>query len=57
MNVKTLVFVICVKAVIYLLLCNLHDCTFNDTLHISILDSKLRILDPKLRVFRPKDSL
>ena len=28
MNVKTLVFVICVAAIIYLLLCNLHDCTF-----------------------------
>ena len=28
MNVKTLVFIICVAAIIYLLLCNLHDCTF-----------------------------
>ena len=39
MNVKTLVFVICVKAVIYLLLYNSHDCTFNDILHLSILES------------------
>ena len=38
MNVKISVFVICVKAIIYLLLYNLHDCTF-----------KVRILDiPKL---------
>ena len=29
MNVKTSVFVICVKTIIYLLLYNLHDCTFN----------------------------
>ena len=28
MNVKISVFVICVKAIIYLLLYNLHDCTF-----------------------------
>ena len=28
MNVKTLVFVICVATIIYLLLSNLHDCTF-----------------------------
>ena len=29
MNTKIFVFVICVKAIIYLLLYNLHDCTFN----------------------------
>ena len=29
MNVKILVFVTCVEAIIYLLLWNLHDCTFN----------------------------
>ena len=28
MNVKISVFVICVEAIIYLLLYNLHDCTF-----------------------------
>ena len=28
MNKKISVFVICVKAIIYLLLYNLHDCTF-----------------------------
>ena len=28
MNAKILVFVICVEAIIYLLLYNLHDCTF-----------------------------
>ena len=29
MNTKISVFVICVEAIIYLALCNLHDCTFN----------------------------
>ena len=29
MNANILVFFICVKAIIYLLLYNLHDCTFN----------------------------
>ena len=29
MNAKISVFVICVEAIIYLLLYNLHDCTFN----------------------------
>ena len=29
MNVKISVFVICVEAIIYLLLYNLHGCTFN----------------------------
>ena len=31
MNAKISVFVICVEAIIYLLLYNLHDCTFNFT--------------------------
>ena len=29
MNAKVSAFVICVEAIIYLLLYNLHDCTFN----------------------------
>ena len=29
MNLKISIFVICVEAIIYLLLHNLHDCTFN----------------------------
>ena len=29
MNAKISVFVICVEAIVYLLLYNLHDCTFN----------------------------
>ena len=29
MNAKISVFVICVEVIIYLLLDNLHDCTFN----------------------------
>ena len=33
MNAKISVFVICVEAIIYSLLHNLHDCTFNKTLH------------------------
>ena len=32
MNAKILVFVICVKVIIYLLLSNLHDCTFKKQL-------------------------
>ena len=32
MNAKISVFVICVEAIIYLLLHNLRDCTFNDFL-------------------------
>ena len=31
MKAKILVFVICAEAIIYLLLYNLHDCTFNKT--------------------------
>ena len=31
MNAKNSVFVICVETIIYLLLHNLHDCTFNGT--------------------------
>ena len=30
MNAKISVFVICVEEIIYLLLYNLHDCTFNN---------------------------
>ena len=33
MNAKMSLFVICVEAIIYLLLYNLHDCTFNN--HVS----------------------
>ena len=35
MNVTISVFVICVEAMIYLLLYNLHDCTFKGELHLS----------------------
>ena len=31
MNVKISVFVICVEAIMYLLLCDLHDCSFKET--------------------------
>ena len=30
MNAKISMFVMCVEAIIYLLLYNLHDCTFNE---------------------------
>ena len=37
MNAKILVFVICVEVIIYLLLHNLHDCTFNcDVCHFPL---------------------
>ena len=36
MNAKISVFVICVKEIIYLLLYNLHDCTFKGTLMLSL---------------------
>ena len=39
MNVKILVFVICVEAIIYLLLYNLHDCTFKRPLFLHIFRS------------------
>ena len=35
MNAKISVFVICVEAITYLLLYDLHDCTFNDLSPIS----------------------
>ena len=35
MNAKISVFLICVEAVMYLLLYNLHDYTFNNDLHQS----------------------
>ena len=35
MNVTISVFVVCVEAMIYLLLYNLHDCTFKGELHLS----------------------
>ena len=36
MNVTISVFVVCVEAMIYLLLHNLHDCTFKGELHLSL---------------------
>ena len=36
MNVTISVFVVCVEAMIYLLLYNLHDCTFKGELHLSL---------------------
>ena len=34
MNAKISVFVVCVKAIIYLLLYNLHDCSFKEVVYI-----------------------
>ena len=39
MNAKISVFVICVEAIIYLSLCNLHDCTFNRKHHSETMNS------------------
>ena len=40
MNAKITVFVICVEAIMYLLLHNLHDCTFKDVaVHNSLVRS------------------
>ena len=33
MNAKISVFIICVEAIIYMLLYDLHDCTFKTRLH------------------------
>ena len=38
MNAKISVFVSCVEAIIYLLLYNLHDCTFNFQKHFQVKD-------------------
>ena len=46
MNEKILVFVFGVEAIVYLLLYNLHDCTFNSFLCVlssCLLKNKLRI--------------
>ena len=43
MNAKISVFLICVEAIIYVLLYNLHDCTFKQqclTNHLSFTDSE-----------------
>ena len=49
MNVKFSVFVICVKDIIYLLLHNLHDCTFN--LLLSIMHQVYDSQSSALKVF------
>ena len=40
MNAKILVFVICIEAIIYLLLYNLHDCTFNMCVYFFFIQKK-----------------
>ena len=35
MNAKISVFLICVEEIMYLLLCNLYDCTFNNNVRES----------------------
>ena len=53
MDWKLSVFVICVEAIVYLLLYNLHDCTFKS--EIKIIPCQFRILNPKsFRVIYPK---
>ena len=41
MNAKVSVFAICVEAIIYLLLYNLHDCTFKYSEHLREENSKI----------------
>ena len=45
MNAKILVFDICVEAIMYLLLYNFHDCTFNST------DARTFIMQPNVAEF------
>ena len=45
MNAKISVFVIFVKAIIYLLLYNLHDCAFNGVKLLTIFPKKNSIAD------------
>ena len=47
MNAKISVFVICVEPIIYLLLYNLHDCTFN---HKILRETTSRLLLEKARM-------
>ena len=42
MNAKISVFVICVEAIIYLLLYNLLDCTFNEIMGLVIMKMKMK---------------
>ena len=55
MNAKILVFAICVKAIIYLLLYNLHDCAFKkiDGLRNCILWHYWYFLEKRFK-FQPK---
>ena len=46
MNAKISVFVICVEAIIYLLLCNLHDRTFNIDMSDSWKDTSNHLPNP-----------
>ena len=42
MNAKISVFVVCVEAIIYLLLYNLLDCTFNEIMRLVIMKMKMK---------------
>ena len=44
MNAKISVFVICVKAIIYLFLNDLHDCTFNISVYYCITFVTVRVI-------------
>ena len=49
MNAKISVFVICVEAIIYLLLYNLHECTFKYAEHLREENSKNRNRQDKFK--------
>ena len=48
MNANISVFVICVEAITYLLLHNLHDCTFNTSVFLSLM-LMLQQLPPSMK--------
>ena len=50
-NAKILVFAICVEAIMYLVLHNLHDCTFNCTFTFTLINLK-KDLVLNIRTFR-----
>ena len=54
MNAKISVFVICVEAIIYLLLYNLLDCTFNEIMGLVIMKMKMKNRSHWYNKIRPR---
>ena len=55
MNAKIPVFVICVKAIIYLLLHNLHDCNFNENFDLTVRFPEFTLVAVTILVAKAKD--